>query len=273
MRNSPPPSLANAPAARPPSPEVLAQLVGTRLRNARQTAGLSQEALASEMRARGFNWRQTTVTKAENAARPHLFVEIVALAEILGHDIERFYASTSVAAELVTAARTQVEEARKELEQIEEAAEYARHVLQRNACAYRAAIALRRYEESLDSGSLRKEIDSLLAIHGSRCLQVSHVFEGVGLPEGSLARMDAVSLQWAAQDELEAINTMSFEELQYESGEDLLALSKLANRGEGEREFLEVIREDPRWSEWFSTLLTDAVVQHFATRDDRYLRR
>lgn len=51
---------------------------------------MSQEKLALEMMARGWPWRQQTVTKIENGQRMVRFGEAVALTGIFGVSVERF---------------------------------------------------------------------------------------------------------------------------------------------------------------------------------------
>ena len=57
--------------------------VGLQVRGLRQAAGLSQQFIAQEMTARGFGWRQTTVSKTEAADRPLRVDEAAALADLL----------------------------------------------------------------------------------------------------------------------------------------------------------------------------------------------
>ena len=54
------------------------------LRAARQNAVMSQLDLARHMSARGWPWRQTTVSKVEAASRPIRLGEALSLCEIFG---------------------------------------------------------------------------------------------------------------------------------------------------------------------------------------------
>jgi transcriptional regulator with XRE-family HTH domain len=56
---------------------------GTRIKNRRIEIGLSQEAVAEEMRRLGHLWHQTTVAKTEAAGRPLRVNEVVDLAAVL----------------------------------------------------------------------------------------------------------------------------------------------------------------------------------------------
>jgi transcriptional regulator with XRE-family HTH domain len=60
-----------------PSTEAI---FGQAIRDFRQTWGWSQEQLANRMRALGFDWHQTTVSKTETAERPIRLNEAQALA-------------------------------------------------------------------------------------------------------------------------------------------------------------------------------------------------
>lgn len=243
--------------------EALAHRVGARVRQARLAAGLSQEALAAEMRARGFNWRQTTVAKMESAARPTLFVEIAALGQFLGRDMAYFYSNASVTADLIDRILASVDETNMEVERLETELAYASHRLSRHQCAFSAAVGLRGYEETLDSGLLRDDMADLTSKFGPRCLEVHYVFESVGVPSGEVARLDAVALRRAAEDYLSLVDELPRHEWEYESGEYLLELSKYLKGGEADRGMVDSIREDPRWAEWLALLLTDAVVSNF----------
>jgi len=56
---------------------------GKRLRELRKLRGWSQEQVASQMRALGHGWQQTTVTKTEAADRPIRLNEAASLAALL----------------------------------------------------------------------------------------------------------------------------------------------------------------------------------------------
>ena len=60
------------------------QQAGTKIKTRRLELGLSQEAVAEEMRRLGHSWHQTTVVKTEAAGRPLRLNELTDLARILG---------------------------------------------------------------------------------------------------------------------------------------------------------------------------------------------
>jgi transcriptional regulator with XRE-family HTH domain len=57
---------------------------GTKIKTRRMELGMSQEAVADEMRRLGHSWHQTTVAKTEIAGRPLRLNELTDLARILG---------------------------------------------------------------------------------------------------------------------------------------------------------------------------------------------
>ena len=66
-----------------PSPDDTEQRFAANLRLLRERQDISQVKLAQEMAARGWPWRQQTVTRVENGQRMIRFGEATALAEIL----------------------------------------------------------------------------------------------------------------------------------------------------------------------------------------------
>lgn len=60
------------------------QQAGTRIKSRRVEIGLSQDAVAEEMRRLGHPWHQTTVVKTEAAGRPLRVNEVMDLAAVLG---------------------------------------------------------------------------------------------------------------------------------------------------------------------------------------------
>lgn len=55
-----------------------------------QRGSLSQQRLADEMRARGFEWAQATVWNVEMGKRPVRLTEAIALADIHGIELADF---------------------------------------------------------------------------------------------------------------------------------------------------------------------------------------
>ena len=68
----------------PAFPDDAEQRFAANLRILRERQGVSQVKLAQEMAARGWPWRQQTVTRLENGQRMIRFGEAIALASILG---------------------------------------------------------------------------------------------------------------------------------------------------------------------------------------------
>lgn len=72
------------------------QVFGWNVREYRKAKGWSQEQLAQQMTARGYDMHQTTVAKIENAGRPTSIGEAVALAEIFDLEIDELAVGLTV---------------------------------------------------------------------------------------------------------------------------------------------------------------------------------
>ena len=70
-------------------PELTEQRFAENLRAIREASGMSQGRLADEMAARGWPWRQQTVTRVENGRRMVRLGEAKAVAEILSTSLDR----------------------------------------------------------------------------------------------------------------------------------------------------------------------------------------
>jgi transcriptional regulator with XRE-family HTH domain len=81
-------------------PDDTEQRFAANLRLLRERQGMSQVKLAHEMAARGWPWRQQTVTRVENGQRMIRFGEATALAEILHTPLECFTRPVSEASEV-----------------------------------------------------------------------------------------------------------------------------------------------------------------------------
>jgi transcriptional regulator with XRE-family HTH domain len=89
-------------------------MFGIRLRAFRRVRGWSQAELAEEMKGAGFNWRQTTVAKAEAAERPLRLNEAMEVAATFGMTLTEFLDSTD---DEVTQARINLLHANMKLDQ------------------------------------------------------------------------------------------------------------------------------------------------------------
>lgn len=83
----------------PAFPDDAEQRFAANLRILREREGISQVKLAREMAARGWPWRQQTVTRLENGQRMVRYGEAIALAEILGAPLDRFTRAAQEASE------------------------------------------------------------------------------------------------------------------------------------------------------------------------------
>jgi transcriptional regulator with XRE-family HTH domain len=75
-------------------PELAEQRFAANLREARESRGMSQYALAQEMHNRGWPWRQQTVTRVETGQRMVRLGEATAIAEILRVPLDRLIQPT-----------------------------------------------------------------------------------------------------------------------------------------------------------------------------------
>lgn len=62
-------------------------VVGSRVRDLRESRGWTQRQLAERMKARGFDWHQTTAAKTEAADRPLRVNEVYALARAFDESV------------------------------------------------------------------------------------------------------------------------------------------------------------------------------------------
>ena len=70
-------------------PEITEERFAANLRMTREAVGVSQSRLADEMTARGWQWRQQTVTRVETGRRSVRLGEAKAVAEILGTSLDK----------------------------------------------------------------------------------------------------------------------------------------------------------------------------------------
>lgn len=70
-------------------PELTEERFAANLRMTREAIGVSQSTLAEEMAARGWPWRQQTVTRVETGQRMVRLGEAKAVAEILGTSLDK----------------------------------------------------------------------------------------------------------------------------------------------------------------------------------------
>ena len=94
-------------------PELSERRFAENLRTAREDKGVSQVKLAQEMAARGWPWRQQTVTRVESGHRMVRLGEALAVAEILGTNVVMLTASTreTSAVQLLAESTSRVKEA------------------------------------------------------------------------------------------------------------------------------------------------------------------
>jgi transcriptional regulator with XRE-family HTH domain len=79
------------------APELIEQRFAANLRVVREERGISQRSLAEEMAARGWPWRQQTVTRVETGRRMVRLGEAQAIAEILETSLDMLMMGTGEA--------------------------------------------------------------------------------------------------------------------------------------------------------------------------------
>jgi transcriptional regulator with XRE-family HTH domain len=105
-----------APGSETP-PELSERRFAENLRQAREDKNVSQVKLAQEMAARGWPWRQQTVTRVESGQRMVRLGEALAVAEILGTNVVMLTASTreTSATHLLASSTSKVKQAFEEI--------------------------------------------------------------------------------------------------------------------------------------------------------------
>jgi transcriptional regulator with XRE-family HTH domain len=98
-------------------PEQSERRFAANLRTFREDKGVSQVKLAHEMTARGWPWRQQTVTRVESGQRMVRLGEALAIAEILGTSVNMLTASTreTSAVHILATATSRATEAYKQI--------------------------------------------------------------------------------------------------------------------------------------------------------------
>jgi transcriptional regulator with XRE-family HTH domain len=242
--------------------EVLAdrlpKVLASRLRAARNAAGLSQGAAAKAMADRGFSWRQTTVAKSEAADRPVLFAEVAALSQIYKREIEYFLYPGTELDSLMDEAAAEMASIQNSLMHAEQQVVALRHSVDLYERTLGIASAIRRFRNSGDSGPLLEDLRELLARWGQRCLTVYDVYESIEVSRAQLEAVDAEALHAAAKIERDWIARFP--------AKDLIAKEIV----EGVRPFLagervpesvpNFLRTTNAWEAFATPLLADLVI-------------
>lgn len=263
MRDSREPTQANASTEGPGETlaDRLPSMLSARLRAARKTAGLSQEAVAKIMRDRGFAWRQTTVAKSEAKDRPILFSEVIALSAIYKKPIEYFLYAGAELDELY-------ENATAEFESITEALHDARsavRALENDVNLYQGilgmAASLVRYRNTGVRDTLRDDLGSLFAKYGDLCLTFTDLFESVGVDEDDLKEVDEAALLRVARVEAEHHRRLSPEDGVYESGEMMLGVADFLEGKKVHPRLLAALRSGGQWATLVANTLYNMLVE------------
>jgi transcriptional regulator with XRE-family HTH domain len=248
--------------------EEVPKLFASRLRAARQVAGLSQDALAKAMNERGFSWRQTTVAKTEAAVRPVLFAEAIALAAIFRMRVESFVSPVTPLDEVVGGMRADSERLQNDIAEFEMQIQYTKQVLRNYSCSIELGAAMIEFRSSLDSGPLRRAVESAFQRYGAMCLEAVGVFDAVEVTGEELDQVDHVAVTEAIRAYLLTIDELSVSELvERESGEMLAQMHRYLDGQEVDGEFLHFIRDFDEWKSTATVLLMDILVERVPTVD------
>ncbi|MFA3877571.1 helix-turn-helix domain-containing protein [Streptomyces sp. MMCC 100] len=264
----------------------LRRKLGRRLRLARVARGLSQQGVADAMKAYGFNWVQTTVAKTEGADRPAQFVEVVALADVLGRDIGFFLSGRTDLDRLkdeIAAERAQndreVEVARQQLMTLEaRGSDIARAQL--------LALAITAYTYDQDVEELRKSLETIQLSFYSALRASGRVLDAAKIPRRIVDEIDRSACVSAAQALLEANGEMKgvhfyrpvqvgpevdgrrrYRSETLEAREVVKLAKKVVEGGEVSNYFLTALRGTAVWGATAQDMFVRAVVRLVEPRD------
>jgi transcriptional regulator with XRE-family HTH domain len=255
MRDSREPTHANASDEAAPlslaesAPRVLA----SRIRAARRALGVSQSALAEAMRVRGFNWRQTTVAKSEAGDRPILFAEVVALTQIFKRGFEYFMFEGTELDSIVDEARRTARDLAVAMDELEVQFNAINNDLDLNYCIADMGGAISKYKKTGDHQALATDVVSCFSRWHSTCVfGMEEVYESVGVDYRLITDADRAALIYIAEKEQAQVEGLTEEQLQYESGERLNALSDFLEGKEVSDAFTETLRTGHQYTSFMA---------------------
>lgn len=234
---------------------------------------MSQEAVAGEMRDRGFNWRQTTVAKSEAADRPILFSEIVALAGIYRREIEYFLFAGTELDNIIDMAARELESVVAALRETEQHAAALRNDLELHQCAVAVGSAVRRFRNTGERSELLPELLRAFSRWSDTALKpLSDIYESVGIDDRELEEIDREALRHLAAQERERHLKLSEEDLIYESPEILNGVSALLEGGKVDPRLLDALRRDDEYTSRVAESVYRLLVERveFANQDTLY---
>lgn len=181
----------------PMDADALRLTLGRRIRAARTAEGLSQQAVADAMTARGFSWRQTTVAKSEGADRPILFTEIVALSAILKRDLDYFLSGRNALDEAADRIQNRLTAAKAAYESHWMMMGHAKEELKRAQTLEKMVSGLLDYTRTLDRPALQDVLMSLAESGGLKIPDVVNLLMNAGVPGPELASIDNAAIRAA----------------------------------------------------------------------------
>ncbi|MFD8640813.1 helix-turn-helix transcriptional regulator [Streptomyces zaomyceticus] len=237
-------------------------MFANRLRAARTSAGLSQEALAKAVNEHGLNWRQTTVAKSEKGDRPVLFVEAVVLARVLGLKVEEFLSEAGPLEELADRLRHEWVSSKERVEDAESNLEFCRHRHRVADLVFRLNNAVLIYKHNLDSGVLLDSIERLFNDFSSLVTTLPYeVYEALGIAR-DVRRVDEEALKSVIVRESEEIASQNVRELEENyTGEYLTNVANYLSGGLVDDAFLEFMRDGQGWKRAAAVAVTTLIAE------------
>lgn len=252
-----------------PDADKLRVALGRRIRAARTSAGLSQQAVADAMAARQFSWRQTTVAKSEGADRPILFTEIVALSSILKRDLDYFLSGRNALDEAAESIREKLEDARTQVDANLMMLERSRHRLKLAEAREVLISALLDYARTLNGGELREALKAMAAKGQLGLSDVVGVLMTAGIPKDALEALDQRALREAARSD-EGIHAIkSTLSSHYHTEEEARALAENYQTSlEAPSYVADIVRETRVYQEVVANRLLHEVIEYVDARPE-----
>jgi transcriptional regulator with XRE-family HTH domain len=235
--------------------QTIPPVFGQRVRAARNASGISQGALAEAMRVRGFgNWRQTTVAKTEAADRPVLFVEAVALSQILRRGIEYFLFEGTALDSVIDHAKREIGSLNAALAESEMHYLALKNDLDLYECTAFLGTAISKYQNLGDGSALGNDVVRAFSRWGQMCLHAldGDLLDSIGIDREEIDALDRQALIRLAEAEQKETDKLSQDELFQESGERLIAIGDFLEGKEVGVDFVAALRDDDEWKNFMA---------------------
>ncbi|USQ82663.1 hypothetical protein NFX46_02075 [Streptomyces phaeoluteigriseus] len=249
------------------SADALRIALGRRLRMARTSLGLSQQAVADAMRERGFNWRQTTVAKTEAADRPTLFTEVVALSSVLKRELNYFLSGRTALDEIREEAEGEVKRLETSLAAAKSQAMHLESQLKGALIVEASALTISNFSRHLDTSELLHSFDLFARSREFSVPRLKRVLEAAGVPVAVIDEMDEASLRIAAR-EIKGSKEVDRGSGSALSGQDLSRFAESYLNGKVTPSFfLDILRGQRGYRESASRAIIDEVIARVEPRE------